>query len=81
MALEKPLSLSRRVAEVPPSDTSPAASTKSPGNEVERRGLRERTLGTRLEKHHGLDFTLRRHFGCESDRLPILTVLDKVPGC
>ena len=54
----------------------------------QRRGLRERTLGTRLEKHHGLhglihgfDCTPRRHFGCESDRLPILTVLDKVPGC
>ena len=55
----------------------------------QRRGLRERTLGTRLEKHHGhyhglihgLDCTPRRHFGCESDRLPILTGLDKVPGC
>ena len=57
----------------------------------QRRGLRERTLGTRLEKHHGLsraltgshglDSTPRRHFGCELDRLPILTVLDKVPGC
>ena len=51
----------------------------------QRRGLRERTLGTRLEKHHGLihglDSTPRRHFGCEWDRLPILTVLDKVPGC
>ena len=58
-----------RVADVPPSETSPAARTKreNPGNEV--------------GKASWASSTPRRHFGCESDRLPILTVLDKVPGC
>ena len=67
MVLKQPLSLSRQ--------KFPLA--KRP----QRRGLRERALGTRLEKHHGLDSTPRRHFGFESDGLPILTVLDIVPGC